>query len=224
MWPMLRRSTCGPCRRCTLWWNGGGGAFMCQRSTRKPSLQPLHRHRLGHVGVLFRAAQRLGVHEGQVREVAQVVDDQQLVGVVVQVAGNALPLRIAQVGEVEDVVPGRPAPDRPSRSTPGGRARPPDSCCTPSLAGTMSWPGIWMHLPRGIELQAVVHAADAIAFAPAQRQRGAAVAAAIPQRDHLAALALVEQHPLFQDACAAAACRRSVRGPRRRRTSSSSET
>ena len=33
--PMLRRSI-GASLRTTLRWNGGGGAFMCQRSTRKP--------------------------------------------------------------------------------------------------------------------------------------------------------------------------------------------
>jgi hypothetical protein len=53
-------------------------------------------------------------------------------------------------------------------------------------------------LAGGVELQAVVHAAHAVAFAAAQVQRHAAVAAAVLQRDDLAALALVEQHGLLQ--------------------------
>ena len=94
MWPMLRRSTLSCLVRDHLRWNGGASLFMCQRSTRKPSASRSIVDRLGLVGVLLRAAERLGVDEGEVGEVAQVVDDQQLVGVVVHVVRHALPLRI----------------------------------------------------------------------------------------------------------------------------------
>ena len=54
-------------------------------------VQPFDRDRLGTVGVFLRAAERVGVHEGEMREVAEVVDDQQPVGLVVHVAGQAAP-------------------------------------------------------------------------------------------------------------------------------------
>ena len=97
MRPMLRRSTLGRSSRTTFLWNGGGGASMCQRSTRKPSSRRSIGERLGLEGVLLRAAERLRVHEGEVREVGQVVDDQQVVRVVVHVVRHAAPARVAQV-------------------------------------------------------------------------------------------------------------------------------
>src|SRR5690349_23456595 len=49
----------------------------------------------------LRAAERLRVHEREVGKVAQVVDDQQIVGVVMHVVRLAAPLRIRQIVELE---------------------------------------------------------------------------------------------------------------------------
>ena len=95
--------------------------------------QALDRDRLRDERVLLGAAERLGVHEREVREVAQVVDDQQPVGLVVHVVGDALPLRIVEVGEVEDLVGVGLRPPRPSRSRAGPASRPAGS------AGHRAW-------------------------------------------------------------------------------------
>ena len=63
----------------------------------------------------------------------------------------------------------------------------------------MSWPGIWMHLPPGVELHAVVHAADIVAFDPPHRERRRAMATAVVERDDLAAGAAIEHDRLLQD-------------------------
>ena len=43
-------------------------------------IELLDRDRLGLVGVFLRTAERVGMHEGEMGEVAQIVDDQQPVG------------------------------------------------------------------------------------------------------------------------------------------------
>jgi hypothetical protein len=200
MRPMLRRST---------GWSFSAGRqhLAVERRRRRvhvPALdaeavgQALHGDRLGDVRVFLRAAQRLGVHEGQVGEVGQVVDDQHPVGVVVHVVGHALPLRVAQVGEVDDQVGVRL-----------GRLAHPDPhqvvlldhriALHAKLGGHLVLARDLDALAGGIELQPVVHAAHAVALAPSQVQRHAAMAAAVTQRHHLAALGLVQQHAFFQD-------------------------
>src|SRR6185437_11685742 len=98
---MLRRSTLPVLSRITFLWKGGGALSRCQRSTRKPRSR-----RSTTVGldesIFLRAAEGLGVHERQMREIAEVVDYQQIIRVVVQVGRNTLPLRIAQIGKVDD--------------------------------------------------------------------------------------------------------------------------
>jgi hypothetical protein len=60
----------------------------------KAVLEPLDRERLALVRVFLAAAERLRVDEREVREIRQVVDDQQIVRVVVQVVRHAAPRRI----------------------------------------------------------------------------------------------------------------------------------
>jgi hypothetical protein len=104
MWPMLRRST----RSC-----GFGNDLAVERrrlGVHVPALDPkaarqaFDRDRLGDERVLLGTAERLRVDEREVREIGQVVDDQQPVGLVVHVVGHASPLRIVEVGKVEDLV------------------------------------------------------------------------------------------------------------------------
>src|SRR5947209_13903227 len=54
-------------------------------------------------------------------------------------------------------------------------------------------------LAARLELEAVVHAAEVVALAPAVRELGAAVAAAVVERDHPAAVSLVKENRLLQD-------------------------
>jgi hypothetical protein len=164
----------------------------------KAVAEPLDVERPRLVGVLLGAAERLGVDEGEVREVAQVVDDQEPVGVVVHVRGHASPGRVVQ----------RPVVDDQCRVGERGIAHPdPDQVVSGDdriaahaelrgndvLAGDLDAP------PGRLVLHAVVHAADAVAFDATHRQRRAPVAAAVLQRDHLAALALVEDDRPFED-------------------------
>src|SRR5207237_4063363 len=53
-------------------------------------------------------------------------------------------------------------------------------------------------LAARVELEAVVYATDVVAFAPAVRELGAAMAAAVVERDHAAAVAPVEDDRLLQ--------------------------
>ena len=101
---MLRRSTWPALPGPLSCGTAAAALSMCQRSTRKPSREALDRRSACDLrGVLLRAAQRLRMHEREVREIAQVVDDQQVVRVVVQVVGLAAPARVAQVREIDDL-------------------------------------------------------------------------------------------------------------------------
>ena len=62
------------------------------------ALQFLDDRGLGDECIFLGAAQSPSVHERQVRKITQVVDDQQIVCIVMQISGNALPFRILQVG------------------------------------------------------------------------------------------------------------------------------
>src|SRR5207245_2197808 len=54
-------------------------------------------------------------------------------------------------------------------------------------------------LAARLELEAVVHAADVVALAPAVRELGAAMATAVVERDDAAAISPVKEHRLLQD-------------------------
>ena len=95
--------------------------------------------------------------------------------------------------------PDRRAPDRPSRSTPGAASRPPGSSCTPSFGGMMSWPGICMHLPVGSNFRPWYMQRTQSPSTPALRELGAAVAAAVVQRDHSPAVAAIEDDRLLEE-------------------------
>src|SRR5262249_53944463 len=68
----------------------------------KAVFQFLDRHRLGLVGIFLGAAERIGVHEGEMRKVAEIVDDQEPVGLVVHVAGLPPPFGIGQRRIIKD--------------------------------------------------------------------------------------------------------------------------
>jgi len=59
--------------------------------------------------------QRLVCTNARMREIAQVVDDQQIVRVIVKVRRDAFPIRIAQVGKIDDQARGPLLRYRPSR-------------------------------------------------------------------------------------------------------------
>ena len=161
-------------------------------------VEALDRHRLRLERVLLRAAERLRVHEGEVREVGEVVDDQQVVRVVVHVVRHAAPARILEIGNAQDG--GRRSERRIAHPDPDDVLLLDHRVAAHAQAlGDVLLPGNLDALALAVELQAVVHAAHVIAFqAPVGEQR-AAMAAAVVERDHLAAVALVEQHRLLED-------------------------
>ena len=135
-------------------------------------------------GVVFAATERARMHEWQVREVQQVVADQEVVDVVVQIARQAAP-----VGMVE-----------PRRRRDGGRVRllrsahpDPDpamlrhhrECAHTGARRHLLSPWGIDALAAGVELQAVIVAAYAVALEAALRQRRATVAAAVLERNQL---------------------------------------
>ena len=161
-------------------------------------VQPLDRGRLGLERVLLRSAQRLGVHEGEVREVRQVVHDQQVVRVVVQVARMPAPARVAQVREVEDLRRVRfrriahPDPDQAVAFDHRIAAH-------AELGRNVVLPGNLHALARRVEFQPVVHAAHAVALDAAVGEQRAAMAAAVVERHRLAGIALVQHDRLVED-------------------------
>ena len=161
------------------------------------TLQPFHRDRLGLERVFLGPAQRVGMDKGEMREVGQVVDDQPVVGRVVHVAGLAAPGRIAQVGNVDDarrVGPGHLAHPDPYQVVAFDHR----IAAHAQLGGDGVLPRNLHTAPAGVELEAVIHAAHAIAFAPAVGKFRAAMAAAVVQRHRLSALAPIKQHRLFE--------------------------
>jgi hypothetical protein len=159
--------------------------------------QPLHRGRTRHERVFLRTAERLRVDEREVREVAQVVDDEQPVGLVVHVVGHALPLRVVEVRKVEDLrrvgLGGLAHPDPEQALALGhGVAAHTEAGRDHVLPGNL-------HAAAGaVELEAVIEAAHAVAFAPPIGQQRTAVATTVVERHHGAALPAVEQHRLLE--------------------------
>src|SRR5262245_47488839 len=164
----------------------------------EPALEALDRHRLGLEGVLLGAAERLRVDEREMREVAQVVDDQQIVRLVVQIAGQAPPSRLAQIREVEDeggIGLGRiPDPDPHEVIALEDRVAP-----HTELGGHHVLPGDLHALTGRVVLQAVIHAPHGVALEPAVRELRAAVRAAVVERHDFPALAVVGQDRLLED-------------------------
>jgi hypothetical protein len=161
--------------------------------------QTFDRDGLGDIGIFLRAAERVRVHECEVIEIAQVVDDQQVIGSVVEIGGNALPPRILKVGDVENLRRigecriAHPDPDDVLLLD-DGIALHAELRRDAVLAGNL-------HAFAGrVELQPVIHAAHTIALDAALRQLGAAVTAAIVQCNDLPALATVEDDRLAQQA------------------------
>src|SRR6185437_11326558 len=167
----------------------------------KAPLQPLDGRRLADVRVLLRAAERAGVHERKVGKITQVVDDEQIVGVVVEVGGYALPLRVVQVRQIDDLC--RIRQRRLAHPDPDER--------TALHRRVAAYPQPWgnhiltrdLHTFAGaVVLDPVIHAADGIALATAVRQQCAAMRTAIVERDHSAAVAPIEQDVLPQQGAA----------------------
>jgi len=65
-------------------------------------LQALDREGLAHVGVLLGAAQGLGMHESEVREVGEVVARSAGSSPVVQVIRHAAPRRVVQIRNIDN--------------------------------------------------------------------------------------------------------------------------
>src|SRR6185437_4318155 len=161
-------------------------------------VQPFDRDRLGAVGIFLRTAQRVGVDEGEMGKVAEIVDDQQPVGLVVHIAGKAAPGGVVERRIVDDQ----------GRIGLLGLAHPdPDQIVTLDdriAAHAQLWrdhllAGNLNAFARRIELHAMVHAADVVALDAAHRQRRRPVAAAVVQRDDPSALAAIQQNRTFQD-------------------------
>src|SRR5205823_9077385 len=70
----------------------------------KAVLEFFDRDWLGLVGIFLGAAERMGVHEGEMSKIAEVVDDQQPVGLVMHVAGLAAPFGIGERRIIDDQV------------------------------------------------------------------------------------------------------------------------
>jgi hypothetical protein len=161
-------------------------------------VQALDCSRLGLVRVFLRPAERFGMHEGEMREVGKVVHDEEIVRVVVHVIRLAAPLRIRQVVELQDL---RRVGER-------GIAHPDPHqvlllehrvAANAQAARDVVLPRDLDALAARVELEPVVHAADVVALHAPVGELGAAVAAPVVQRNHPAAVALVEQHRLLQD-------------------------
>src|SRR6185312_5332770 len=163
----------------------------------KAPLEPLDGVRLADVGVLLRAAERTGVYEREMGEIAQVVDDQQIVGIVVQVGGYALPLWIPQIRQVDDQRRVRQCrishPDPDERALLDHRIA---AYAQPRRDHVLT--GNLRALAGAVVFDAVIHAADGIALATSPRQQRAAMRAAVVERDHLAAVASIEQYMLSE--------------------------
>ena len=157
------------------------------------ALQFLDDRGLGDECIFLGAAQGPGVHERQVRKITQVVDDQQIVCVVMQIGGNALPIRILQVGQVDDqgrIRLGRIAHPNPNEvaAFDDGVAAHLESRRNHVLAGNLH------ALSGAVVLDAVIHAAYSVAFEPALGEQRAAMRAAVVERDDLAAFTAIQQH------------------------------
>src|ERR1700686_3503369 len=137
------------------------------------------------------------MHESQMREIAQVVHYQQIVCVVVQISRNALPIRIAEVGKVDDQCRVRlcriahPDPDEVAAFYDRIAAH-------PELGRNHVLSGNLHALAGAVVFDAVVHAAHAVALEPASGEQRAAMWTAIIEGNDDAALAPVKEHMLSE--------------------------
>ena len=156
------------------------------------------RDRLGLVGVFLGAAERVGMHEGEMGEVAEIVDDQQPVRLVMHIAGQPAPFGIGERRIIHDQVGigffdlAHPDPDQVVALDHRIAAHA-EFWRNHVLAGDLD------ALAAGLELHAVIHAADVVALDPAHRERRGAMATAIVERDHLAARAAIDHDRPLQD-------------------------
>ena len=141
MRPILRRSILSVLFEITLHMIGRRIGAHVPALDAKTVVEFLDRDRLGLVGVFLGAAERVGVHEGEMGEVAQIVDDQQPVGLVVHVAGQARAIWDRRAADNRRSGSDRPFRYRPSRSRSDCSARPRDSCARRALAGSCPGPG-----------------------------------------------------------------------------------
>nr|BFE70289.1 hypothetical protein GCM10020092_035900 [Actinoplanes digitatis] len=145
---------------------------------------------LGHLGLL-RVAERAGVHERRVRDVAAVLQDPLVVGVPQELAGD----RAEPAAVLDEIV--ELGPDRDRRPLLLGQVTQvdPDEP-VPLLRRVRVDAGLARHGPVGLRrdlhalavrlvLPAVVRADDAVVLEPAAGERRAPVHAQVGQRDDL---------------------------------------
>ena len=149
---------------------------------------------LGLAGRVIRAAaQSRWMHERQVREIQQVVANEQVVHVIVNVAIVAAPVGMVEplrVGDQRGVGLGRVAHPHPHPAVALHHRESTDLGLNRNAFLCRGFDA----LAAVIELQAVVHAAHTVAFATAHRQWCTAVAAAVFHRDDLAVLLAVHEN------------------------------
>jgi hypothetical protein len=166
----------------------------------KTVIELFDRDRFGLVGVFLGAAERVGVHEREMGKVAEVVDDQQPVRLVMHIAGKPAPFGIGERRIIDDQTGvglfGIPRPDPDQVVTFDGRiAAHAQFRRDHVLAGNLD------ALARRVELHAVIHAPDIVALDAAHRERRRAMATAIVERDDFAARAPIQHdRPLQQHA------------------------
>ena len=110
----------------------------------------------------------MSVHEGEMSKIAEVVDDQQPVRLIVHVAGLAAPFGIGERRIIDDQVGiglfGIAGPDEDQIvAFDDGIAAHAELCRNDVLAGDLD------ALATGVELHAVIHASDVVAFDAAHR-------------------------------------------------------
>ena len=144
-------------------------------------------------------AEAVAMHIGEVREIEQVVVDQLVRRGVVEMPVAQAPALVVETGGRRDqrgirlcrIADPHPDPAVARLHRIAAHAR---QLRDRALAGYLD------AAPRGRELEAVVHAAQVIAFATPQRQRREAVAAAVLERHQSAVLAAVDDDRLVGDA------------------------
>ena len=126
------------------------------------------------------------MHERKMGEVAQIVDDQQPVCPIVHISGKAAPFAVCERRIIDDQIwigffgIAHPDPDQVITFD-AGIASDAELRRNLFLAGNLD------AFSARIELHAVVHASDIVAFDPAHRERCRTMATAVVQRDDFAA-------------------------------------